>query len=42
MTDLGAQVEPALQATPQALDAHVKREIQKWGPLIKKAGIYAD
>jgi len=42
MSDLGAQVEPSGRATPQALDAHVKSEIQKWGPLIRKAGIYAD
>ena len=30
------------KATPAALRAHLKAEIEKWGPLIKKAGVYAD
>jgi tripartite-type tricarboxylate transporter receptor subunit TctC len=28
--------------TPKALEAHLKAEIAKWAPLIKKAGQYAD
>src|SRR6266581_6102973 len=32
----------APQATPEALRKHLKAEIDKWGPLIKKAGVYAD
>lgn len=40
--DLGAQAYPADKATPAALAAHVKSEIDKWGPIIKKAGVYAD
>jgi len=40
--DLGAQTMPVSQATPEALRKHLKAEIEKWGPLIKKAGVYAD
>jgi len=40
--DLGATTYPASQATPAALQKHLKAEIDKWGPLIKKAGVYAD
>ncbi len=40
--DLGATAYPADRATPAALAAHVKAEIDKWGPIIKKAGVYAD
>src|SRR5512139_193729 len=40
--DLGAQAYPADKATPAALAAHLKSEIDKWGPIIKKAGVYAD
>jgi tripartite-type tricarboxylate transporter receptor subunit TctC len=40
--DLGATAYPADKATPAALAAHVKAEINKWGPIIKKAGVYAD
>ena len=40
--DLGATTYPPEKATPAALQAHLKAEIDKWGPLIKKAGVYAD
>ena len=40
--DLGAATYPPEKATPAALQAHLKAEIEKWGPLIKKAGVYAD
>ena len=40
--DLGAEAYPADKATPAALGAHLKAEIDKWGPIIKKAGVYAD
>jgi len=40
--DLGATAYPADKATPAALQAHVKAEIDKWGPIIRKAGVYAD
>jgi tripartite-type tricarboxylate transporter receptor subunit TctC len=40
--DLGATTYPPEKATPAALQAHLKSEMDKWGPLIKKAGVYAD
>jgi tripartite-type tricarboxylate transporter receptor subunit TctC len=40
--DLGAEEVPLEQATPAALAAHLKAEVAKWGPVIKKAGVYAD
>jgi tripartite-type tricarboxylate transporter receptor subunit TctC len=40
--DLGASTYPADKATPAALQKHLKAEIDKWGPLIRKAGVYAD
>ena len=40
--DLGTDpVDPA-RATPQVLGAFLKAEIDKWAPIIKKAGVYAD
>jgi tripartite-type tricarboxylate transporter receptor subunit TctC len=40
--DLGANTYPPEMATPAALQKHLKAEIDKWGPLIRKAGVYAD
>ena len=40
--DLGAETAPVSQQTPAALQKHLKAEMDKWGPLIKKAGVYAD
>lgn len=40
--DLGATAYPVERVNPAALAAHVKAEIDKWGPVIKKAGVYAD
>jgi tripartite-type tricarboxylate transporter receptor subunit TctC len=40
--DLGATTMPAERATPAALQQHLKAEIDKWAPLIKQAGVYAD
>jgi len=40
--DLGATTYAPDKATPQALQQHLKAEIDKWAPLIKKAGVYAD
>jgi len=40
--ELGATTYPPEKATPAALEKHLKSEIDKWSPLIKKAGIYAD
>jgi len=41
-TDLGAVTYPKDKQTPAALEAHLKAEMEKWAPLIKKAGQYAD
>ena len=40
--DLGTEPVPQDQATPAALAKHLKAEVDKWAPIIKKAGIYAD
>ena len=40
--DLGTEPVPLDQATPAALAKHLKSEVDKWAPIIKKAGIYAD
>ena len=40
--DLGSEPVAENRATPVALRSHLKAEIEKWGPIIKKAGVYAD
>ena len=40
--DLGTEPIEEKRATPEALRAHLKAEIDKWAPIIKKAGVYAD
>jgi tripartite-type tricarboxylate transporter receptor subunit TctC len=40
--DLGAEPVSESAATPEALRTQLKTEIDKWGPIIKKAGVYAD
>jgi len=40
--ELGAETFPPERQTPAALQQHLKAEIDKWAPLIKKAGQYAD
>jgi tripartite-type tricarboxylate transporter receptor subunit TctC len=42
MAELGSQVVPKEKATPQGLQTHLKAEIDKWTPIIKKAGVYAE
>jgi tripartite-type tricarboxylate transporter receptor subunit TctC len=42
MADLGATIYPPEQVTPAALGAHLKAEIDRWTPVIKAAGVYAD
>ncbi|MSP98152.1 MAG: tripartite tricarboxylate transporter substrate binding protein BugD [Betaproteobacteria bacterium] len=39
---LGSDPVSAERATPQALQKLLKSEIEKWGPIIKEAGQYAD
>jgi tripartite-type tricarboxylate transporter receptor subunit TctC len=40
--ELGTEPVAQNRATPAALQQHLKSEIDKWGPIIKKAGVYAD
>lgn len=40
--DLGTEPVAADRATPEALRSYLKAEIDKWGAVIKKAGVYAD
>jgi len=40
--ELGTEPVAESRATPDALRAHLKSEIDKWAPIIKKAGVYAD
>jgi len=42
LTDLGLEIAPRSQQTPEALGAHHKAEIEKWWPMIKAAGIRID
>ena len=40
--DLGTEPVAENRARPEALRAHLKSEIDRWGPIITKAGQYAD
>jgi tripartite-type tricarboxylate transporter receptor subunit TctC len=40
--ELGTEPVSLDRATPQVLQKHLKAEIDKWTPIIKKAGVYAD
>jgi tripartite-type tricarboxylate transporter receptor subunit TctC len=40
--ELGSEPVAENRATPAALRSHLKAEIDKWAPIIKKAGVYAD
>jgi len=42
LTDLGQEIVPADQQTPEALGAMQKADIEKWWPIIKAAGIKAE
>jgi tripartite-type tricarboxylate transporter receptor subunit TctC len=39
LADLGQEIPPREQQTPEALRAHHKAEIEKWWPIIRQAGI---
>ena len=39
LTDLGHEIPPREQQTPEALGAYQKAEIEKWWPIIRAAGI---
>jgi tripartite-type tricarboxylate transporter receptor subunit TctC len=40
--ELGTVPEPEERRKPEVLRAHLKAEIDKWAPIIKKAGVYGD
>ena len=40
--DLGAQIVPESKQTPEGLRTWLSSEIDKWGPVIRKAGTFAD
>ncbi|MDB5728397.1 MAG: tctC4, partial [Noviherbaspirillum sp.] len=40
--ELGTEPVAEARATPEALRTFLKTEIDKWSPIIKKAGVYAD
>src|SRR3954454_3183057 len=42
LADLGAEPVPIAKATPDALRTLLKSEIDKWTPIIRKSGVYAD
>jgi len=42
MTELGAEIVPDAKLTPEGLQTWLKAEIDKWGPIIKATGQFAD
>jgi tripartite-type tricarboxylate transporter receptor subunit TctC len=40
--ELGAQIVPESKQTPAGLRDWLKSEVDKWGPVIRKVGVYAD
>ena len=42
MSDLSSDIPPAGKISPEGLRTHLQAEIAKWGPVIKKAGVFAD
>ena len=42
LSDLSSEPAPLDQVTPKALKAHLESEINRWGPVIRQAGIYAE
>lgn len=42
LNDLSSDIVSADKMTPNGLKTHLEAEIAKWGPVIKKAGVYAD
>jgi len=42
LADLSSEVPPMDKVSPEGLRTHLEAEIKKWGPVITKAGIYAD
>ena len=42
LAELGAEPVPVAKATPDSLRTLLKAEIDKWTPIIRKTGVYAD
>jgi tripartite-type tricarboxylate transporter receptor subunit TctC len=42
LADVGAEPVPVAKATPESLRAMLRSEIDKWTPVIRKTGVYAD
>ena len=42
LAELGAEPVPVAKATPDSLRTLLKSEIDKWTPIIRKTGVYAD
>ena len=42
LADLSSDVPPMDKVTPEGLKTHLEAEIAKWGPVIRKSGVYAD
>jgi tripartite-type tricarboxylate transporter receptor subunit TctC len=42
LADLGAEPVPLAKANPESLRALLRSEIDKWAPIIRKTGVYAD
>jgi tripartite-type tricarboxylate transporter receptor subunit TctC len=42
LADLGAEPVPLAKANPGSLGMLLKAEVDKWGPIIRKTGVYAD
>ena len=40
--DLGAESVPDAKLTPEGLRSWLKQETERWGPVIRAAGVYAD
>ena len=42
MAELGAEIVSESKQTPEGLQTWLKSEIDRWGPVIRAAGVYAD
>jgi len=42
MSELSSDIPPVDKISPDGLRTHLQAEIAKWGPVIKKAGVFAD
>ena len=42
MTELGAELVPDAKPTPEGLRSWLQAETDRYGPMIRKAGAYAD